>query len=289
MERINLIQADRALLPLRTPHPLFRVRATLSPYVGCSSGCLLCPYANATKIGIKTNYLHLLERDLQSLDRQTHMALGAACEPYGDAEKQYGFAHHSIELAMKYRMPLQIVTKTDLVRRDIRLLREQSKKGLAAVSISLFTTDRQLARLYEPSAPPPHERLKLLAELRRNDIFAGIVLAPIIPCISDGERALADLFARVKKAGGEYILASSLNIATARIGERFRKIVREKFTRSVREIDALYGQCKLPHTLYARRINDLLNRLGRKYNIPLHLPTETEIPYKADISQDLLR
>jgi len=95
------------------------------------------------------------------------------------------------------------------VLRDTALLKEHSQKGLLAVSVSLMSPDEKLREIFEPLAAPASERINVIKELTKNDIFCGAVLSPIIPYISDSDEQLEELFERVKRAGGQYILLRS--------------------------------------------------------------------------------
>lgn len=270
-------------------HPLFRVEACLSPYGGCTNGCVLCPFGSAGKLGVKTNFLHLLEARLKSLSEKKHFGLGVACEPYCREEETYNITRNSLELLMACGHPVQIFTRSPRVLRDAGLLKEYSKKGLLAVSVSLFSLDGELVRAFEPGSTPPDERLDCLRELKKQGVFAGIVLAPILPYISDDPDQLEELFKKIKKAGGEYILPAVASIETPAVRQRFNDLLTARYPKILHRMETLYERESLPSITYTQRVGDLLKQLGTKYDIPLYLPTETGTADFAGIRHKLLR
>jgi DNA repair photolyase len=222
------------------PHPLFRVEACLSPYAGCTSRCILCPYGSSARLGVKTNFLHLLEMRLKSQTGKMHIGLGTSCEPYCREEGTYHLAHNSLELLMAYEQPVQIFTKSELVLNDLASFKEYSKKGLLAVSVSLFALDPYLAEIFEPDTTKPDDRIAIIRELRRQGVFSGAVLAPIVPYISDDPVQLEELFRKVKKAGAEYLLPAVAAIETPAVRQRFITVLTEKYPRILHRIETLY-------------------------------------------------
>lgn len=288
-ERISYIQPSTNINILPFPHPIFRVDASLSPYAGCMSNCVFCPFGAAGKTGIKTNFLHQLKEKLSEEKRRLHLGLGSTCEPYCAEEQKFNLTHNTLEIVMEHSQPLQIFTKSDLIMKDIDLLREYSRRGLLAVSISIFSVDDETAGIFEPDILNTNTRLTLLRELRSMDIFAGITLAPIIPYVSDDYNHLDELFRKVKKADAEYILPMVFAMTTPVVRRRLSAVLFEKYPRIQHRIDSLYGSDGLPSINYTQRINDLLKDLSSKHEIPIHLPTQSGVLENVGIRQKLLQ
>jgi DNA repair photolyase len=288
MERVHYVQSEESIKALSGPHPLFKVEASLSPYAGCRARCVFCPFGGTPRLGVKTRFLHLLEKKLSQEKKQVHVGLGTTCEPYCREEDTFHLTHNTIELVAKHRLPLQIFTKSERILRDVRLLREYSQQGLCAVSVSLFTLDPVLAGMFEPDAPAPETRLELLKALKKKEVFAGVTLAPIVPYISDDPALIEELFRRVKRTKADYILPSVLAIETPAIKKRVFSVVADQFPRIEHRLKLLYDNDRLPSITYTQRVYDMLKVFSAKYRIPLYLPTHSGADEHAGIRHKLL-
>src|SRR3989339_2271505 len=141
MENIGFLKYRESVNYLSVPHPLFKVDASLSPYAGCSMGCVYCPFGFEKKTCVKTDFLFNLGRKLSASIEPIHLGLGTACEPYCGHEKEFNISGNCVELIVERGFPLQVFTKSPLVLRDVNIMKEHSGKGLLAVSVSLMTLD----------------------------------------------------------------------------------------------------------------------------------------------------
>ncbi len=172
---------------------------SINPYRGCEHGCVYC-YARPshtylglsagldfeTKIFAKTNAAELLRKELSRGDRAGSMiALGANTDPYQPVEKQLRITRSVLEVLSEFEQPITITTKSSLVARDIDLLAPMAAKGLAKVLISIGTLDAHIARTMEPRANSPARRIEAIARLSQAQIPAGVIVAPIVPALTD--------------------------------------------------------------------------------------------------------
>jgi DNA repair photolyase len=289
MENIGFLRARESVNYLNAPHPLFRIEASLSPYVGCSMGCVYCPFSFEKKTNVKTDFLFNLDHKLSASSKPLHLGLGASCEPYCEHETEFNVTRNCIELIVSRGFPLQVFTKSPLVLRDADIMKGQSEKGLLAVSVSLIALDQGLTEVFEPSVIPARERIELIGELNKKGIFAGAVLAPIIPYISDSPEQLEAVFEAVKKAGGQYVLPSVLCSGSPAVFDSLKAVILRRFPNILHRIDNLYENAMFPVVTYAGRVNDLLQDLSAKYELPISLPTENDKGIPVDIRQELLR
>ena len=289
MESVNYVKYNESVNFLESPHPLFKVGASLSPYAGCSMGCVYCPFGFEKKIGVKTDFLYNLDRKLSGSVCEVHLGLGAACEPYCEREKEFNITRNSVELIAKYGFPLQIFTKSPLILRDIDIFKPYSERGLLAVSISVMSLDDAVNDIFEPAAAPCEERAVLIRELNANEVFAGAVLSPIIPYITDSEGQLDETFDRLKRSGAQYILPSVLSAGSPAAFNNLKEKVLERYPNIYHRIDKLYENSRFPAPTYTARINDLLESLSLKYGIPLSIPTEKDETLPQGIRQELLK
>ncbi|MDB5980321.1 MAG: radical family protein [Pseudomonas sp.] len=186
---------------------------SINPYRGCEHGCIYC-YARPshaywdmspgldfeTKLIAKTNAAAVLEQQLSKPGyRVAPITLGANTDPYQPIEREYKITRAVLEVLLRYRHPVTIITKGSLILRDLDLLSELAKQRLVSVFISLTTLDDELKRILEPRAAAPKARLRAIRVLRQAGIPVGVLCAPMIPMINDSE--LESLLAEAKAAG----------------------------------------------------------------------------------------
>lgn len=175
--------------------------ASINPYRGCEHGCIYC-YARPTheylglsagldfesKIFVKENAPQLLRKKLASKSWQPQcIAMSGVTDCYQPIEKMLTLTRQCLEVLLDFRNPVGIVTKNYLVTRDSDILGQMAQMQLAVVMISITTLDEDLANLMEPRTAKPHMRLKAIRELTAAGIPVGVMMAPIIPGLTDHE------------------------------------------------------------------------------------------------------
>ncbi len=186
---------------------------SINPYRGCEHGCFYC-YARPThahmglspgldfesRLFAKVGAAELLERELAAAKYSpAPIAFGANTDPYQPIERQYRITRSLLEVLQRARHPLSIVTKSNLVLRDLDILSAMGRDRLVKVFVSVTTLDRGLARKMEPRAPTPEKRLEAIEALNQAGVPAGVLVAPIIPAINDSE--IEAILARAHAAG----------------------------------------------------------------------------------------
>ncbi len=194
---------------------------SLNPYRGCEHGCIYCfarpthAYLDLspgldfeTKLIIKPDAARLLEKALRAKNyRCTPLALGSNTDPYQPIEREYKLTRQVLEVLAEFNHPVAIITKSSLIERDIDILSEMAKSNLVEVMISVCTLDKNIARSLEPRASSPVRRIKTIERLVTANIPTGILLAPMIPVLTDPE--LETIINTCVKAGAQktsYIL-----------------------------------------------------------------------------------
>jgi DNA repair photolyase len=189
---------------------------SINPYRGCEHGCVYC-YARPshaymglspgldfeTRIFYKADAAALLEAQLAKPGYVCKpLMLGANTDPYQPAERRLQVTRSILEVLSRTRHPLNVLTKSALVLRDLDLLSELARHNLAGVAISITTLDSELKRTLEPRAAAPQARLRALAELSAAGIPCGVMAAPMIPALNDSE--LEDILAAAVAAGARW-------------------------------------------------------------------------------------
>jgi DNA repair photolyase len=186
---------------------------SINPYRGCEHGCIYCyarpthAYLNLsagldfeTRLFYKVNAAALLEQELSRRGyRPRVINLGSSTDPYQPIEREHRITRSLLEVLLRFRHPVTIVTKSHLVLRDLDLLQELSRRNLCQVSVSVTTLDEELKRRLEPRAPSPAARLKAIAGLAAAKVPVGVMAAPMIPALNDHE--LESIFEAAAAAG----------------------------------------------------------------------------------------
>lgn len=183
------------------------VKYSFDPYSGCSHRCLYCYASSYIKdfynCRPKKNLLGTVKKDLERLPKNAIISMSNSSDPYPHLEKEFKLTRRCLEEFRKYPVRLLIITKSDMVVRDIDLLREIR----AAVTISITTLDDSLTRKIEPSAPPPSRRIQALAKLSEEDVNTGLRLDPIIPFVNDD--GFRELLVEARDAGVKHVISST--------------------------------------------------------------------------------
>ncbi len=175
--------------------------ASLNPYRGCEHGCSYC-YARPTheylgfsagldfesRILVKEDAPELLRRELASPRwRPRVLALSGVTDPYQPVERRLEITRRCLAVLAEVRNPVAVITKSALVARDADLLAELAAHGAASVALSVTTLDGELARRMEPRASHPRRRLEAVARLAEAGVPVGVMVAPVVPAITDHE------------------------------------------------------------------------------------------------------
>ncbi|MFL6833458.1 MAG: PA0069 family radical SAM protein [Xanthobacteraceae bacterium] len=213
----------------RNESPDISFDRSINPYRGCEHGCVYC-FARPThafmglspgldfesKLFAKPDAARMLDRELSKPGYQPRtIAIGTNTDPYQPIEKQYRIMREILEVLEARGHPVGIVTKSALVTRDIDILSRMAERGLAKVALSVTTMDRMLARTMEPRASTPTKRLEAIRQLSDAGIPASVMVAPIIPGLTDPEmeRILDSARAAGAREAGYVILRLPLEVA----------------------------------------------------------------------------
>jgi DNA repair photolyase len=185
----------------RNDSPDISFDRSINPYRGCEHGCIYC-YARPshcylghsagldfeTKLYAKSNAAALLEQELAKPGYKPEtIALGANTDPYQPIERERRITRSILEVLARTNHPVGIVTKSALVARDIDILQPMAEKGVAKVAVSITSLDRSVARAMEPRAATPPKRLDTVRRLSEAGIPVTVMVAPIIPGLTDHE------------------------------------------------------------------------------------------------------
>lgn len=198
----------------------------LNPYVGCSHGCIYC-YATFMKrfrnhpeewgsfVDVKVNFADVLKKEI-SRNRIGLVAIGTVQDGYQPIEAKYRLTRRSIEILNEHNFPFEILTKSNLVVRDIDLIKTNKS---ASVEMTITTTDDKIRRIFEPQASSVQARLLALEKLLNNNIETAVFFGPVLPYFSDSSEQIRKFFALMQKTGVKRILVDKLNYLESKIGK----------------------------------------------------------------------
>jgi DNA repair photolyase len=253
---------------------------TINPYRGCEFACKYC-YARYThefmemrdpldferKIYVKQHAASLLRQELRRVKPDEDIALGTATDPYQPAEKHYEVTRAVLEeIARHNGLKLGIMTKSNLILRDVDLLQEVAKSNQLLVNLTITTLDQELARMLEPRAPRPDLRLGALRKLSQAGIRAGVICAPVLPGITDSPRELEDLVRATAEAGGKHIFANPLFLKPCSAAV-FLPFLEKAFPHLVDSYADRFAGTAFLSQPYRKRLSQLMARLRGKYGI----------------------
>lgn len=199
--RTELLPDRTVQLITRNQSPDINFDRSINAYKGCEHGCVYCfarpthAYLDLspgldfeTRIFYKT---HVTERLEAELGRKNYVcrtiAMGTNTDPYQPAERSHRITREILEMLLACRHPVSIVTKSQLILRDLDLLVPLAELGLVSVNVSVTTLDNELKRRLEPRTAGPAARLKVIRELSAAGVPVGAMIAPVIPFLNDAE------------------------------------------------------------------------------------------------------
>jgi DNA repair photolyase len=250
----------------------------INPYRGCEFACKYC-YARYThefmelrdgvdferKIFVKQQAAGLLRSELRKVRRGEEIAIGTATDPYQPAERRFEITRAILEeLARHSGLTIGIVTKSNMVTRDVEILRRVGEHNQISVNMTVTTVDAELARKLEPRAPRPDLRLEAVRQLNLAGVDAGVICAPVLPEITDRPRDLEALVKAASEAGAKWIFANPLFLKPCSAAV-FLPFLAEHFPALVDNYKKRYeGRAFLPKG-YGQRLSQLMAAFRRKY------------------------
>ncbi len=253
---------------------------TINPYRGCEFGCRYC-YARYThefmemrdgldfeqKIYVKQHAAGLLRHDLRRVKPDEAIALGTATDPYQPAERRYEVTRGILEeFARHHGFELGIVTKSNLISRDLALLQRVAGSNQLSVHITVTTLDSDLARILEPRAPRPDLRLDAVRALSQAGLRVGVSCSPVVPGITDSPKDLESVVRAAAEAGADYVFANPLFLKPCSAAI-FLPFLEQNFPHLATTYRERYQDRAFLAPAYAKRLSQLVRSLREKYKI----------------------
>ncbi|MBX7152286.1 radical SAM protein [bacterium] len=275
---------------------------SVNPYEGCSFNCAYC-YIRGSKYGenlsekltIKSNAFEILDKQLHNRAKKGQygiIALASATDPYMLIELQYERTKGFLETILKHRFPVLILTKSDLVTRDIPLLKEIDKHAIlpselkttlgrgVIIAFSMSSADERIAAIFEPGAPAPIKRFEALQIIKKEGILTGVNLIPVLPFITDTDEQLEKTVSLTKSYGGEFVLAGGLTLfgnSSADSKTLYFKLVQKHFPELMERYQKMFGTSSYPAWMYQKQLEQRVGILLKKYSIRNSIIRKAEV------------
>ena len=281
---VKEIQAKVLLSHVKQPDTWFGLKYNMNLYRGCMHRCIYCDSRSACygidhfdrEVAVKVNALDLLRKELASKHVKGPIGLGAMNDPYMPVESDTNLTGRALSVIAEFRFPVHVMTKSDLVLRDIELL-ERINQVYATISFTITCADDELAKKLEPGAALVSERFRAMQILAERGIRTGVTMMPILPFIEDDEENVHRIVELAHAHGASYIIpwfGMSLRDRQrayyyARLDELFPGL-KEKYERTYGE---RYG-CTSPN---AGRLETLFDGLCAQYGIATRIEPYREV------------
>jgi DNA repair photolyase len=279
----HYIQAKTILSKYKQADSWFHIRYAMNLYRGCQHQCIYCDsrsecyrIANFEDILIKENAIGLLRNELKRIKEKDTIGTGSMNDPYMPIEKDIQLTRQALEVIYEFRYPVHVITKSDMVLRDIEILKKIGRV-YATVSITITTADDALSVKLEPGAPVSSKRFEAVKQLNEKGIRAGILLMPVLPFITDTEENIRMIVEKAKEAKAAYLLPA--------FGMTLRDKQRDYFFDKLQQYDpkilALYqkyyrGQYSFQSPIQSK-LSSLFSQLCKQYDIKTEIPAYEKV------------
>jgi len=265
---------------------------SINPYEGCGFNCTYC-YVHGSKYGenlaekivIKKDAAAILDKQLANRAKRNEfgfIAVGSATDAYMQVEGEIGLTRELLNVILKHKFPVFISTKSDLIKRDLDLLKQIDETAVlpadlkenpgrgVIISFSFSTLDETLAKQIEPGAPSPQKRLETLKLCSHNGFLCGVNAMPLLPFITDTDEEIGKIVEATKQYGANYILIAGLTL----FGNEERdskqlvfKFLRNNYPELIEKYEKMYGSVYYPSWQYQEQLKKRADSICKKYEI----------------------
>lgn len=274
------------------PDSWFLDEYTINPYSGCSFNCLFC-YIRGSKYGmnmedklsVKVNAPELLEKQLKLRAKKNQygfIVLSSATDPYLQFEKKYKMTREILEVILRYRFPVHIITRSNLVMRDFDLLKEINRHAVLPpflegktnhkvfITFSFSTLDDDVARIFEPGATVPSIRLQTMKATIDGGFSSGVSMMPLLPWISDTKENLELMFNTFKEVNANYVMPASLTLfgnGSADSKILVFRAIEKHYPHLLEKYKNYFDNNYEMPSYYTKALYKKLDELGKKYEL----------------------
>jgi len=258
---------------------------SINPYTGCQYNCVYCyihgsGYGRGGELAVKVNSPNILEKQLsraKRLEEYGFISISSATEAWQPAEERYEVTRRCLEVIKRHRFPVHCLTKSPLILRDLDILEEIDERAIlpddlkivgrgVLITFSFSTLNPEISKIFEPGAPSPLERLKVLKEVRDAGFKAGAAYIPVLPFISDTEEELERMIGVAKEFGADYIFVGALTLYGSG-KELYYRALERYFPEHLPKYERLYLGRGEPPLSYRRKLETISRRICVEKNV----------------------
>ena len=287
--RVNIreINAKSILRKHKIIDSWFLSRYGMNLYRGCTHNCVYCDGRSekynvegefGSEVEVKINALDILRRELDQkrkpLKKGYVMVGGGVGDSYQQIEQQYKLTRKTLELMYEKDLPVHVLTKSNLVERDLDILKKINEKNHCIVSFSFSSANNEICSIFEPGVPPPEKRLETLEMFKKEGIPIGMFLLPVIPFITDKPKVMEDTIKKGKKIGIDFIIFGGMTLKDGRQKDYFFNALNKSYPDLIVEYHNIYKGDKWgsPIPEYYQSIHQTFDKIISKHKIPKRIP-----------------
>lgn len=257
--------------------PMLPYRWDLNIYRGCAHGCQYCfaMYTHAyledpayfETVYYKKNIVELLEKELSS-SKWNHevINIGGVTDSYQPVEKELGLMREVLKVMIRHQNPIIISTKSDLILRDLNLIKELSEVACVNIACTITTLDEEVRKHLEPNGSPTLDRLKALKRIKEEtNAVVGVHMMPIIPYVNSSYSNLKEIYRLSEKIHADYVLPGTLYLR----GETrncFLTFLREYNLEQYRRFQNIYQNKELKQE-FKKKFHNTIHKLEAEYHL----------------------
>ena len=268
---MEFISAKSIISGYRENNDWFGINYNMNIYKGCSHGCIYCD-SRSECYGIedfdivkaKENSLDIIRRELKSKRKKGVVGTGAMSDPYNPFEKKLYLTRNALESIDSNGFGVSIATKSDLITRDIDILKRIKKHSPVLCKITITTADDNLCEIIEPNVVVTSKRFEVIKKLSEEGIYTGILLMPILPFINDTEENIINIVRLAKENGAKFIFPTFGVTLRSNQREYFFNMLDKSFPRIKERYIKSFGNNYMCNSPNARI---LYNKFAKECNI----------------------
>lgn len=275
---MRLIPAKAIISGYNDNNNWFGINYNMNIYKGCNHGCIYCDsrsdcyhVENFDEVRAKEDAITIIHRDIRSKRKTGVIGTGAMSDPYNLFEKKYQLTKGALELIDTYNFGVSIATKSDLITRDIDILKRIKQHSPVLIKITITTCDDELCKRLEPNAALSSRRFAAIKQLSQNGIFTGILLMPVLPFIEDNEENIIGIIRLAYENGAKFIYPAFGVTLRQNQREWYYKKLDELFPKLKEKYIKQYGnsyECSSPKAdILWKLIKSECERLGLLYKM----------------------
>ncbi|MFR3497889.1 MAG: radical SAM protein [Paraclostridium bifermentans] len=270
----------------------FGINYGMNIYKGCCHGCIYCDSRSNCyqiiefdRVRIKENSTEIIKKELKSKKTKGVVGTGAMSDPYNPFEEEFMLTREALKAVDENRFGISIATKSDLVTRDIDILKKIQSHSPTIIKITITTYDDNLCKKVESNVCPTSKRFEALKNLSDNGIYAGVLLMPILPFINDNEDNIKNIIKKAYESGAKFVFTYGLGVTLRQnqreyyfeqlrkifpdenLDKKYEKIYGESYENGARNYEHLCNvfkeECEKYNLLY--KMKDIINDYKNKY------------------------